>query len=46
MCAAQYGLLSVLGELLSCERELDNAEDRYVVAVCKVNGIIVGHIPD
>ena len=35
----------VLGELLSCKSELDNTEDRYIVIVCKVNNIIVGHIP-
>ena len=35
----------VLGELLSSKRELDNAEDQYVVTVCRVNGIVIGHIP-
>ena len=36
----------VLGKLLSCKRELDNAKDRYAaIAVCRVDGIIVGHIP-
>ena len=25
--------------------ELDNAEDRYAVAVCRVDGIVVSHIP-
>ena len=35
----------VLGELLSCKRELDNAEDQYVVAVYRVDGIVVGQIP-
>ena len=35
----------VLRELLSCKSELDNTKDRYVVAVCRINGIVVGHIP-
>ena len=35
----------VLRELLSCIRELDNAEDRYVVTVCRVNSVIISHIP-
>ena len=35
---------SVLGKLLSCKTELDNAEDQYAIAVCKVEGIVVGHI--
>ena len=25
----------VLGERLTCKRELDNVEDRYAVAICK-----------
>ena len=35
----------LLGELLSCKRELDNAKDQYAVTVCRVDGIIIGHIP-
>ena len=34
----------VLGEILTCERELDNSEDRYAVAIRKDEDII-GHIP-
>ena len=34
----------MLHELLTCQRELDNAEDRYAVAVCKGEDI-VGHVP-
>ena len=34
----------VLGELLPCKSELDNTKDQYVVVVCRVNGIVVGHI--
>ena len=32
------------GEVLTCERESDNASDRYAVAV-KKDGNIVGHLP-
>ena len=35
----------VSGKLLSWKRELDNAEDQYAVVVCRVDGIVVGHIP-
>ena len=35
----------VLGELLSCRRELDNSEDRYAVAICNVADTVIGHIP-
>ena len=35
----------VLGELLSCKRELGNAKDQYAVVVCRVDGIVIGHIP-
>ena len=39
-------MVSCVRELLSCKRELDNsAEDQYVIAVCRVDGIVVGHIP-
>ena len=30
----------VLHELLTCQRELDNAEDKYAVAVRKGEGIV------
>ena len=33
-----------LGEVLTCEREPDNASDRYAVAV-KKEGTVVGHLP-
>ena len=33
-----------LEEALVCERELDNTEDRYAVAVLK-DEVIIGHIP-
>ena len=33
----------VLGEVLTCEREPDNASDRYTVAV-KKEGTVVGHL--
>lgn len=33
-----------VGEVLTCEREPDNASDRYAVAV-KKEGTIVGHLP-
>ena len=33
-----------VGEVLICEREPDNASDRYAVAV-KREGTIVGHLP-
>ena len=32
------------GEMLTCEREPDNASDRYAVAV-KKGGTVVGHLP-
>ena len=31
-------------EALTCEREPDNASDRYAIAV-KMEGTIVGHLP-
>ena len=34
----------VFGELLSCERELENTEDRYAVAI-KDEDIIISHVP-
>ena len=34
---------AAVGEVLICEREPDNASDRYVVAV-KREGMIVGHL--
>ena len=34
----------VVTHKLSCKSEL-NTKDRYVVAVCRFNGIVVGHIP-
>ena len=33
--------IPVLGELLTCKRELDNSEDRYAVAICKVEDTII-----
>ena len=35
---------AAVGEVLICEREPDNASDRYAVAV-KTEGTIVGHLP-
>ena len=35
---------AAVGEVLICERESDNASDRYTVAV-KREGTIVGHLP-
>ena len=35
---------AVIGEVLQCERERTNAEDRYAVAV-KKDGRIIGHLP-
>ena len=35
----------VLGELLSSKRELNNAKDWYIVAVCRVDSTIIDHIP-
>ena len=35
----------VLGERLTCKRELDNVEDRYAVAICKDEDTVVGHVP-
>ena len=34
----------VVGELLVCERDPENASDRYAVAV-KKEGTIMGHFP-
>ena len=35
----------VLGERLTCKRELDNVEDRYAVAICKDEDTVVGQVP-
>ena len=35
---------AAVGEVLACEREPRNAEDKYAVAV-KKDGTIVGHLP-
>lgn len=35
----------VIGEVLICERELDNAYDKYAVAVNNEQGKVVGHVP-
>ena len=35
---------AALGEQLQCERELDNPQDLFVVAVTKT-GVVVGHVP-
>ena len=35
----------VIGEVLMCERELDNADDKYAVAVNNEQGKVVGHVP-
>ena len=35
---------AIIGEILQCERELDNDSDRYAVAV-KKDGTIIGHLP-
>ena len=34
----------VIGEVLMCERELDNAYDKYAVAVNNEQGKVVGHM--
>ena len=34
----------VLGELLTCKRELDNSEDQYAVAICNVKDTVISHI--
>lgn len=35
----------VIGEVLMCERELDNAYDKYAVAVSNEQGKVVGLVP-
>ena len=35
----------VIGEVLMCERELDNVYDKYAVAVNNEKGKVVGHVP-
>ena len=40
-----HGFLCMLGELLTCKRELDNSEDRYTMAICKDEDTVIGHIP-
>ena len=35
---------AIIGEMLQCERELDNESDRYAVAI-KKDGTIIGHLP-
>lgn len=35
----------VIGEVLMCERELDNAYHKYAVAVNNEQGKVVGHVP-
>ena len=35
----------VICEVLMCERELDNAYDKYAVAVNNEQGKVVGHVP-
>ena len=37
--------IAVLGEELSCDREIGNVIDRYTVAVKKDSGETVGHVP-
>ena len=32
------------GEMLACEREPRNAQDRYAVAVKKKEGTVIGHL--
>ena len=34
-----------LGEVLRAETEEGNEEDRYAVAILKVSGVVVGHVP-
>ena len=34
-----------IGEILTCELELDNPHDRYAVAVKNQDGNLVGHVP-
>lgn len=35
----------VIGKVSMCERELDNAYDKYAVAVNNEQGEVVGHVP-
>ena len=35
---------AAIGEVLACEREPRNVEDRYAVAV-KKDGTVIGHLP-
>ena len=35
----------ILGEELTCEREIGNMVDRYAIAVKNDGGQIVGHVP-
>ena len=35
---------AAFGEILQCERELDNVHDRYAVCVMR-HGTIIGHLP-
>ena len=36
---------AVLGEQLECRREVNNSVDRYAVGVYKLDGTLVGHLP-
>ena len=36
---------AAIGEILTCEREPSNSQDRYAVAVKKEGSSIVGHLP-
>ena len=49
-CVREYHVygedwIGVLGEELSCEREIGNVVNRYAVAVRKDSGETVGHMP-
>ena len=36
---------AILGEELECRREVNNSVDRYAVGVYKLDGTLVGHLP-
>ena len=36
---------AIVGEELQCRIELSNPHDLFAVAVCKLDGVVVGHVP-
>lgn len=38
-------LSPIVGERLSCKREIDNEKDPYVVAMIRDRTTVVGHVP-